>query len=203
MILLSGRKKWYDFNGLLLSVMAFLLLISTCLLCGCGYKFGQGDGLASRYSSMSVPYVCGDQDGTLTSAIIKEVVRSGDFEYQYCGGSLILNVKNVDLDEENIGFRYYRKKRGTLKHEIIPTETRITIFVEVSVTEAASGNTVLGPVRLSASVDYDHDYYSSRDGINIFSLGQLSDMEAAYDAVQIPLNRAIAEKVVDYITQSW
>lgn len=185
------------------SVKALILFISVCLLSGCGYKCGQGDGLASRYSSISVPYVSGDQDGTLTSAIIKEVVKSGYFEYHYCGGSLILNVKNVELDEENIGFRYYRKKRGTLKHEIIPTETRITIFVEVWVTEAASGATILGPVRLSESVDYDHDYYSSRDGINIFSLGQLSDMEAAYDAVQIPLNRAIAEKIVDYITQSW
>lgn len=181
-----------------------LFLVAVCLLSGCGYKFGQGDeGLASRYSSISVPYVCGDQDGALTAAIVKEVVRSGYFEYRYCGGSLVLNVKDVEYDEDNIGYRYYRKKRGTLKHEIIPVETRLTIFVEVWVTEAISGQTVLGPVRLSESVDYDHDYYSSRDGINVTSLGQLSDMEAAYDAVQVPLNRAIAVKIVDYITQSW
>jgi len=164
---------------------------------------GQGDGLRSRYSSISVPYVKGDQEGLLTAAIVKEIVRSGAFEYQFSGGSLVLNIIEIDLDEDNIGFRYDRKKQGCLTKDIIPTETRITIFVEVWVTEAASCTTLLGPVRLSASVDYDHDYYSSRDGVNVFSLGQLSDLEAAYDAVQIPLNRAIAEKIVDYISQSW
>ena len=179
------------------------LILVTCLLSACGYRFGQGEGLASRFATISVPYVEGDQEGGLTSALIKEIVRSGVFVYQYCGGGLILHVKQIDLDEDNIGFRYDRKKRGTLTKDVIPTETRITIFVEVSVTEAASCKTILGPVRLSASVDYDHDYYSSRDGVNIFSLGQLSDLDAAYDAVKVPLNRAIAEKIVDYITQSW
>lgn len=180
-----------------------VFIIVACLLSSCGYRFGQGDGLASRFSSISVPYVQGDQDGTLTATLIKEIVRSGVFEYRYQGGGLVLNVKQLDLDEDNIGFRYDRKKRGALTDDVIPTETRVTIFVEVSVTEAASCKTLLGPVRLSASVDYDHDYYSSRDGINIFSLGQLSDLDAAYDAVQVPLHRAIAEKIVDYITQSW
>lgn len=181
----------------------FALILAACLLSACGYQMGQDEGLPSRFATISVPYAEGDQDGTLTSAIIKEIVRSGAFEYQYCGGGLILHVRQLDLNEDNIGFRYDRRKRGTLTKDIIPTETRITAFVEVSVTEAASCKTLLGPVRLSASVDYDHDYYSSRDGVNIFSLGQLSDLDAAYDAVQIPLNRLIAEKIVDYLIESW
>lgn len=182
----------------------FILIVLACLSLGsCGYRFGQGDGLTGRFSTLSVPYVEGDQDGSLTSAIIKEIVRAGVFEYQYSGGGLILKVKQIDLDEDNIGFRYDRKKRGTLTKDIIPTETRIAIVVEVSVIEAASCSTLMGPVRLAASVDYDHDYYSSRDGVNIFSLGQLSDLDAAYDAVQVTLNRAIAEKIADYISQSW
>lgn len=173
-------------------------------LLGCGYQMGLGqEGLPSRYSTISVPYVKGDLDGTLTSAIIKEIVRSGSFQYQYSGGALVLNVIKMEIDEDNIGFRYDRKKGGALTRDIIPTETRITILVEVSVTEAISCSTVLGPVLLSASVDYDHDYYSSRNGVNIFSLGQLTDLETAYDAVQDPLSRAIAEKIVDYISQSW
>ena len=183
---------------------SFIVFIcAICLFSGCGYRFGQGDGLASRFSTISVPYALGDQDGALTSAIIKEIVRSGLFEYRDQNSGLVLNVKQIDLNEDNIGFRYDRKKRGTLTKDIIPTETRIITIVEVSVIEAASCQILLGPVRLSASVDYDHDYYSSRDGVNVFSLGQLSDLEAAYDAVQEPLNQAIAEKIVDYIRQSW
>jgi hypothetical protein len=182
--------------------LAFIAIVFL-FLCSCGYRWGEEPGLASRFSTISVPYVEGDQDGSLTSAVVKELVKTGVFEYQYSGSSLILNVKKIDVNEDNIGFRYDRKKRGTLTKDIIPIETRITIVVEVSLTETASCTTLLGPVKLSASVDYDHDYYSSRDGINIFSLGQLSDLDAAYDAVKVPLNRAIAEKIIDYITQSW
>lgn len=180
--------------------VAALLALS---LGSCGYRVGYGEGLPACYRSISVPYVEGDQEGYLTAAIVKEIVRSGAFQYRHCGGSLILNVTELDIVEDNIGFRYDRRKRGTLTSDIIPTETRMTIYVEVWVTDAASCCTVLGPVQLSASVDYDHDYYSSRDGVNIFSLGQLSDIDEAYDAAQTPLNRIIAMKIVDYITQSW
>lgn len=185
---------------------SFLLTFLTIslFLSACGYRLGQGEGLASRFTSIDVPYVTGDSDGSLTAAIIREVVRSGCFEYRSCEGSgLTLHVKQIDLDEDNIGFRYDRKKRGKLTKDIIPIETRATIFVEVFITDATSSQVLLGPVRLSASVDYDHDYYLSRDGVNIFSLGQLSDLDAAYDAVQDPLNRLIAKKIVDYMTQSW
>lgn len=160
-------------------------------------------GLPSRYSTISVPYIEGDVDGSFTAALIRGITISGAFEYRSCGGALILYVKQVDLDEENIGFRYDRKKRGQLTKDIIPTETRTICTVEVSVVEAASGVTVLGPAILSGSVDFDHDYYFSRDGVNIFSLGQLSDIDAAYDAVQAPLNQVLTQKIVDYITQSW
>jgi hypothetical protein len=169
----------------------------------CGYRYGKDDGLASSYSSISVPYVVGDQDGSLTAAIIKEIVRSGFLKYQDTGGNLILKVDKVELDEDNIGFRYDRRKRGGLTKDVIPTEVRITIYVEISLTEAASCSIVLGPVLLSASVDYDHDYYFSRDGVNMFSLGQLTDLETAYDAVKVPLHKAIAEKIADYISKSW
>lgn len=193
---MRGCSKGFAIYGIVAA--CFLILTS------CGYRWDQENvGLPSQYSTISVPYVKGDLDGLLTAAIIKEVVRSGLFDYMYYGGSLILNVELIDIEEDNIGFRYDRKKRGTLTKDVIPTEERITIYVDIWITEAATCKNVLGPVRLSASVDYDHDYYSSRDGINIFSLGQLSDLEAAYDAVQVPLRREIAKKVIDYVSQSW
>lgn len=177
---------------------AFLAILSSC-----SYQQGLGGGLSTTYSTISIPYVVGDRDGSLTSAIVKEIVRTGAFEFRYSGGALILNVVVIDIDEEDIGFRYDRKKRGKLTKDIIPTEERMTIIVEVTVTEAASCCTVLGPVRLSACIDYDHDYYSSRDGVNIFSLGQLTDLDEAYNTAEIPLFKLIARKIADYVTQSW
>lgn len=182
-------------KGLLPSIALFLL-------CSCGYHFGQG-GLASTYRSISVPYVEGDLDGSLTAAIVRQLTESGDYEYRNGNGAISLSVKVIDVDDQNIGFRYDRKKKGKLTKNVIPTETRITAVAEVTVYEAATCCALLGPVLISASVDFDHDYYNSRDGINIFSLGQLSDYDEAYDAVKRPLNEALAKKIVDYVNDSW
>jgi hypothetical protein len=135
--------------------------------------------------------------------VINEISRSGSFQYLREGGALYLNMRVVDLSDENIGFRYDRKKKGELRRSVIPTETRITAQVEVNVQDASTGCILLGPARISASVDFDHDYYSSRNGINVFSLGQLNDIDSAYDAVRIPLDHALARKIVEYINDSW
>jgi len=181
----------------------FSLFVFSLCFTGCGYHLAEDDGLTARYNSISVPYAIGDNDGSLTAAVIKEIARSGTFEYRDCGGSLTLKIKKIDLSQENIGFRYDRKKRGKLTDDIIPTEMRMTLVAEVVVVEAASGKQVLGPIKLSASIDFDHDYYFSRNGINVFSLGQLSDVDAAYVDVQEPLEEILAKKIVDYISQSW
>jgi hypothetical protein len=182
--------------------LVFALLLALFFLSSCGYQFGRGS-LPSQYCSMTVPYVDGDFDGSLTAAIAKQIVQSGAFEYRREGGDLLLKVKLVDLSDENIGFRYDRKKKGEIKHSIIPTETRIIALAEIKVEDANTGSILLGPVCLSASVDFDHDYYSSQNGVNIFSLGQLSDVDAAYDAVQYPLHQVLAKKIIDYVSDSW
>lgn len=180
------------------------LLMCACLLPGCcGYQFGQGGSLPNRYSTISVPYIEGDIDGSLTAAVISDIARSGVFEFRKSDGALVLKIKITDLRDDNIGFRYDRKKKGELTHSIIPTETRLTAYAEVVGEDAATGCVVLGPVRVMAFVDFDHDYYSNRDGVNIFSLGQLNDVDAAYDAAQAPLNQALARKIVDYVCDNW
>ena len=178
------------------------LMLLSLLLMGCGYHFGHS-GLSREYSTISVPYVEGDVNGGLTAAIVRQIARNGSFEYRVDDGNLLLIAKIVDFDDENIGFRYDRKKKGHLTQTIIPTETRITSIVEVTLLEAASGRVVLEPVRISANVDLDHEYNSSHHEVNVFSLGQLSDADAAFEVAQQPLNFALAQKIVDYICDSW
>lgn len=168
----------------------------------CGYQLGQGS-LPSKYQTISIPYVKGDVTGELTAALVKEIARSGAFQYQRSSADLVLCVTILDSYEENVGFRYDRDKDGELTDSIIPTETRVTALAEVSVTETCSGCVVLGPARIYASVDFDHDYYFTRDAVNIFSLGQLTDVDAAHDAVHRPLNNVLVEKIVDYLIHSW
>lgn len=178
-------------------------LLTLFILCmSCGYHVGQGS-LLDRYRTISIPYVYGDKTGELTTALVKEISRSGAFCYKRDSAQLALNVTIIDYHEENVGFRYDRDKDGDLTDSIIPTETRITALAEVTVVDVCSGCIALGPARLMASVDFDHDYYFSRDAVNIFSLGQLTDVDAAHDAVIRPLNHALAEKIVDYVIHSW
>lgn len=172
------------------------------LFSGCGYRCGNGGALSS-YCTITIPYVEGDWNGALTSAIVKEISRSGALAYREEGGALLLHVRILDYYDDHIDFRYDRHKDGKLKKVVIPDETRATIIAEVTVIEAISYQILLGPVRISAEVEYDHDYYSTRDEINVTSLGQLTDIDAAQDASERPLNQRLAKKIVDYVTENW
>lgn len=182
------------------SLWLFLLIVGCCLS-GCHYQFGQGE-LSRSYRTISVPYIEGDQKGELTTEVVKQLSLSGAFHYVNGCSDLVLKIKLIELRDENIGFRYDRKKRGKLRKSIIPTETRISALVEVLVVDAG-GQTIRGPTRMTASADFDHTYYSSRHAVNIFSLGQLNDLDAAHDAAMRPLNRHLAERIVDYVINSW
>lgn len=180
----------------------FYLLPLVYLLSGCQYQFGRGE-LSERYTTISVPYIEGDQRGELTTEVIKKLSTSGAFRYISQGGDLVLKVKLIEFREENIDFRYDRKKTGKLKKSIIPTETRLNAIAEVLLIEGGTNQVVRGPTRVVASAEFGHTYYATRDEINIFSLGQLNDIDAAREAVMYPLNRHLAERIVDYIINSW
>ncbi|MCE5316947.1 MAG: hypothetical protein LLG04_06240 [Parachlamydia sp.] len=180
-------------------ILCFFFLL---ILVGCGYHFEEESSIP-RHTTISVPYVEGDWDGGLTAAIVEQIGRTGCYTYQRDGGALTLKVQLGNFIEDNIGFRYDRDKHGDLRHSIIPTETRLKAKVVVTLIETASGRALLGPACLTAWIEFDHDYESPLNSVNIFSLGQLSDYDDAFDAAYRPLNRELAQKVVDFICDSW
>lgn len=178
-------------------------LLSLTLFTSCHYRLGY-DGLSNQYKTISVPYVESDRDGTLTAEVIKQLATSSAFQYLTHGGDLILKISLIELSDENIGFCYDRNKKGHLKDTLIPRETRLKAIVNVAVIDRCSNQILRGPVDITAYIDFDHDFYSNRDSINIFSLGQLTDIDAAQEsAIRYPLNRQIAKKIVDYVVNSW
>ena len=181
--------------------MRYISFLFICLICvSCGYRFGQGTSL-TQGRTISVPYIEGDQDGDLTAALIKECVTSGGLRYARERGDLILKVKILTFRDENIGFRYDRKKSGKLDDSLLPSEVRLSALAEVVVLNGSNCKIILGPARINASVDFD--YCTTCEGVNVFSLGQLSDLEAARNAAMEPLNRTLAQRIVDYLTNSW
>lgn len=172
------------------------------LLSGCHYHFGQGV-LSEKYETVSVPYIEGDGKGDLTAEVIKRLEKSGAFHYASSGGDLLLKVTVKGDDDDDVGFRYVRKKDGAIRKVIVPTETRRKVKAEVILQEGATGMIVHGPTEVVASIDFDHDFYYTRHEANIFSLGQLNDYDVAEDLVQRPLNKRLAQKIVDEITHCW
>jgi hypothetical protein len=139
----------------------------------------------------------------VTRELIRELATSGCFEYVNSGGSYELIVSVLDSNEENIGFRYDVNKEGQRTDTIIPVETRSRILAEFSLVERCSCDVVLGPVRVSAFAEYDHDFNSAGGGVNRFSLGQLTDVEAAQEAVPDLVGRVLARRIVDYLKNTW
>lgn len=177
-----------------------LLALALLSFASCGYRWGHGSVL-DHHQSLSIPYVQGDDDGTFTAELINRFSKSGLFNYSTNEGALTLQVSLIDFRDENVGFQYDLNKEGKVRNILIPTETRRIVIAEVAVVNSL-GCTVLGPVKISADVVFDHDYYSNRNGINVFSLGQLTDIDAAQEAATIPLYRRLAQKILDYVINS-
>lgn len=182
-----------------ISVPVFLLL---AFLTSCGYRSGQG-GFFTSYNTISIPYAANDRCGDLTAAVAKSIDSNGPLRYTRSQGDYTLLMKIIEISDENIGFRYDQNRKGKRTNSIIPSETRRSMTVEVKVRDERQGVDVLGPVILTESIDFDHDFFSSPHHVNEFSLGQLTDIEDAKDSVQKPLNIKMAQKIVDFLYGSW
>ena len=192
--------------------------IAVILLCplftSCGYRFNAGDSLYHG-KTISVPYVKGDTtDGQLTIALIQALGDSGEFTYVHAGGNLILKVSIIHDEKEKIGYRYDRHAiSGKLEKNLVPTEGRRVIKAEVSLLDGVSEQTMMGPVIVFASAEYDyvdsdnlHDLsfiteQGFRETVLNFSLGQLDSIEGAEDNALDPLYRRLAQKIVDGLVQ--
>lgn len=175
----------------IVAVGAFLLLS------GCGYRLSQ-TMQEGRLVTLSIPYVVGDADGRLSLEIVRAVSTLPCYRYVPCGGEQILVVELAESREENIGFRYDRKKDGKRKKEIVPTETRLFVEAKVSIVDGATNQCLWGPFSIQETTDYDHFYYGHHE-VNVFSLGQLTDREAAKEAAFAPLNQRLAQQIVDLL----
>lgn len=177
---------------------AINVLLSLFFLTGCCYQFGRGE-LSDTYSTFSLPIIAGDQTGELTSEVIKRISLTGALRYKEKGGDIQVRVVLLNMEEEDIDFTYDRKRSGRRKKSLIPTETRVNATAEVSLVEAASGRILRGPVTLTAQAEFDHTYYATRNDVNIFSQGQLGDIDAAREAAIHPLNCSLAASIASWV----
>lgn len=169
---------------------------------GCGYHFGECSPL-QRYRTISMPYVANDPDGLLTAAIVLELSRSSHLRYCREGGGLVLNVCLESICNYNIGFEYDTNNLGERTQRVVPDEGRLTAVARIEVVEGCSGSLLRGPTCIEASVDFDYDPLSTENQLAVFSLGQFTQIDLAEDTAESPLFRQLAQKIVNYVINSW
>ncbi len=199
-------------RSLFQSRLIFLLsLLTLGLVTSCGYHTYQpGDK-----TTVSIPYVEGDEQGELTSELIHQLDESRLYTFVREGGDLILKVSVVGDENEIIGFKFNRHTNsGEIERNLMPTENRRNLAAEVTLV-TATDEVVLGPIKVTASADYDYidvntvrelafineDSQKREKTIN-FSLGQLDSIEGAQDNVLKPVYHRLAKKIMSAVQKA-
>lgn len=178
------------------------------LLSSCGYR-GVGDGSDDPISTtISMPYIKGDTEGRLALALSSAIHESGVFDYSYSGGNCVLEVSIVSDSDDRIGFRYDRDPTsGVLRDNIVGTENRRSLGVEIQLLDAHTEKVLFGPEVIRATTDYDYvdgnsilDLVFFKKGspqtVLDFSLAQLDSVEGAHDDTDEVIYKRVAEKIV-------
>ena len=184
------------------SLALFFFLLS---LCGCGYHFQQN----REKTTISVDPIGGDFDGLFMKQLVHALSASGNFTFSQKSANVQLALSILSDTDDRIGYRYDRNPTtGKLRKNIVGTENRQTIQVEVKLIDSYTQQILLGPQTITASADYDYvDSYSIKDLVFFvddkpttvidFSLGQLDSIEGAHDDARVPIFHKLAQMIVD------
>lgn len=188
-----------------------LLFCCLALFSGCKYHFQGTDPSYEKKNpiTINIPYIKGDKEGELNSALILALAETDCFEYQQHNASLELQVEVLSDDGSVIGYRYDRDPNtGKLRPNILSTESRRTLTVSVKLIDLKQGVTLVEPVKVSAAADFDYVETSSIKDLTFtppggspqtvinFSLGQLDAIDGANDDVRRPIYQELAQKIV-------
>lgn len=188
-------------------------LAACSLLTSCGYRW-EPDYPHGARPSVTVPFVKGDEDGSLTAEIIRTLGSSGLVDVVSSGGDYRLQVSISANSSENIGFREDPQKvDGKVRKNLLACEGRRSMTIEATL--CRGDEIAYGPYQITANADYDYVdgdsiqdlTFTNPEGILItvlpFSLGQLESTESAQEAAIRPLYGRLAQKIVDAISLQW
>lgn len=178
-------------------------------LISCGYQWQKEPPLC-----LSVPYVEGDGDGSLTQEIIRSLTISGKAIVNQHNAPYRLETKIIRSDNSVIGYRRDRQEiNGKSQKNLIASESRNRIAIEALIRNLSTNQIHSGPFQIESYVDYDYiDQDSIYDltfvnpegqvtAILPFSLGQLQAIDMAREASMRPLEVLLAKKLIDLLFQ--
>ena len=119
------------------------------------------------------------------------------------------------LGDATIGYKHDRTEDGQVQTNIMPTESRKSVSVNIKLIDNNTGKVVFGPKTITSSIDFDYinqkafndsyliDDNGQRQSVLSFSLGQLESAPNASDVASMPLYCRAAKKIVDAISSQW
>jgi hypothetical protein len=178
------------------------IVLSLFLCTSCGYHLSGTSSRASAYKTVSVPYIIGDVNGGFTSQLIHQLTYSGRWTYAPHQGDLLLKVEILKTKDEEIGFSY-PVQNGQINKWLVPNENRFSQLVRVELIDSKTSRTILGPINLSANVQYDYDAEFNVNNFVRFSLAQYNFQEIAKRTATIPLEKKLSVRIVEYLENAW
>ena len=185
------------------------------VLAGCGYRWSP-DFPEGHRPTIVVPYVSADEDGTLTSEVIRTLTSSGIANVRTSHGDFLLKIAVVNGQNQTVGYRRDKQKvAGKISKNIVACEGRRSLSAEVTLYVGASDTIAAGPYTITADTDYDYvdgdsiqdlafiDSHGVPTTVLPFSLGQLESIESAGEAASRPLYEKLAQKIADTIFSTW
>lgn len=186
----------------------FTFAVVVFLFCSCGYRWNPEQSPVK----IVVPYVVGDDDGTLTAQVIRTITATGSAIVLKEKGDYLLKICVANDQNQTVGYRRDKQKvRGKISKNIVSCEGRRTLTVNAVLYREATDTIVAGPFVITADSDYDYvDGDSIQDLAFVnsngvfttvlpFSLGQLESIEAAQEATSRNLYEKLAQKIADVV----
>ena len=177
---------------------------SLALICqSCGYQSAVNHNALSGYSSITVPYVEGDEEGDITAQLVQALAEEGPWKYHALDAELSLKVKILEIKREDVGYDRFYNENGEIERWMVPNERRLSVRAQVVVIEEATQKNILGPMELSESVKLDFNPEYSETNLVRFSLAQYDFVENAERTAHRPLNQRLAKIIVNSLINSW
>ncbi|MGR3973699.1 MAG: hypothetical protein QRY72_03920 [Candidatus Rhabdochlamydia sp.] len=187
--------------------------IGFCLLCsGCRYHpVNQEEKI-----TLSIPYIQGDKEGGLTTALIFELAQAGIYHYVKGEADVRLQAELVSDEEDIIGFRYDQSTdTSQLLSNLMATENRRKLSFRITLMDPVTQMPILPPQIVTSDAEYDYidvNTFSELAFIDMggqirrtihFSGGQLDSVEGAQDSALQPIYRDLAKKITALIERAY
>lgn len=194
----------------ILMVALLLVTLSSCRYKSAGLKLGN-DSIVE----MTIPVIKKDPNGALRNALARQIASNRSLYYKTSKAKYELRVSVVEDKDSVICYMWDRNPSNNERLDVFyNTEGKKEVIAKTELVNAKSGEVVVGPYYLNASVIFDFvnptvaSTLSFQEPIGTevsalqYSLGQLDSEEGAKEEAYNPAFNLLAEKIVSALIKN-